>query len=151
MLYLTHLASLPVLIWLAVVDLRTHRLPDIGTLPLLGGSFVVSAVVHGVSSDSHSRAVAAAALSVLVLWLLHELPGHPLGFGDVKLGASLGLQCGWWGIGCVPVFLASAFVAGGVVALYELVTGRLSRHQPVAFGPFLVIGWSLTLLGAAGR
>ena len=61
---MTHLASLPVLIWLVVVDLRTHRLPDIGTLPLLGGSFVVSAVVHGVSSDSHSRAVVAAALEV---------------------------------------------------------------------------------------
>ena len=148
MLLSAHIASLPVLFWLAWVDQRDHRLPDSGTLGLLAASYLASGVILGSDSTRHQHAVVAAACAVAVLWLLHELPGHPLGFGDVKLGAALGLQCGWWGIETIPFFLATAFVAGGLIALGLLATGRLSPRQHIAFGPFLMVGWILTLLAA---
>jgi len=146
-----HIASLSVLLWLARVDLRDHRLPDSGTLGLLASSYLVSGFALGAESPEHLQAVVAAACAVLVLWLLHELPGHPLGFGDVKLGAALGLQCGWWGIDTVPFFLATSFVAGGLVAMGLLVSGRLAPRQHIAFGPFLMVGWILTLLAGVDR
>ena len=143
-----HIASLPVLFWLAWVDLREHRLPDSGTLGLLAASYLASGVVLGSDSTRHQHAVVAAACVVAVLWLLHELPGHPLGFGDVKLGAALGLQCGWWGIDSIAFFLSASFVAGGLFAMGLLLTGRLAPRQHIAFGPFLVIGWIFTVLMA---
>lgn len=146
MLLSAHIASLPVLFWLAWVDQRDHRLPDSGTLTLLACSYLASGLFLAPDSTRHHDAVVAAASVVVVLWLLHELPGHPLGFGDVKLGAALGLQCGWWGLGTIPFFLATSFVAGGVIALGLLATGRLKAGQHIAFGPFLIVGWILALL-----
>jgi len=143
-----HIASLPVLFWLARADQRDHRLPDSGTLGLLAASYLASGVILGSDSTRHHHAVVAAACAVAVLWLLHELPGHPLGFGDVKLGAALGLQCGWWGIDTIPFFLSASFVAGGLVALGLLLSGRLAPRQHIAFGPFLVSGWIFTALMA---
>ena len=146
MLLFWHIASLPVLFWLALVDQREHRLPDSGTLTLLGCSYLISGISLHPESTRHLDAVVAAACVVAVLWLLHELPGHPMGFGDVKLGAALGLQCGWWGLGTTPFFLAISFVTGGLIALGLLATGRLAPGQHIAFGPFLIVGWMATLL-----
>ena len=149
LLFCAHIGSIPVLLWLAGVDQREHRLPDPGTLGLLAWSYLVSGFVLGPDSTRHHHAVVAAACVVAALWLLHELPGHPLGFGDVKLGAALGLQCGWWGIETIPFFLAISFFSGGLIALGLLVTGRLSPRQHIAFGPFLMVGWIFTLVTAA--
>jgi len=148
LLFCAHIGSIPVLLWLAAVDQREHRLPDSGTLGLLAASYLASGVILGSDSTRHQHAVVAAACAVAALWLLHELPGHPLGFGDVKLGAALGLQCGWWGIETIPFFLAISFLAGGLIALGLLATGRLAPRQHIAFGPHLVIGWIFTVVMA---
>jgi hypothetical protein len=75
------------------------------------------------------------AVTVLVLWLMAEFPGQPLGFGDVKLG---GLIAFTWG--GTALHLAIAGVAIGVyfwrgVGGGTWLMGKLSWRDEVAFGP----------------
>ncbi len=71
---------------------------------------------------------------LLLLYLL--LPGS-LGGGDVKFAAVLGL----W-LGSLPVLLGLwlAFCFGAIGGICLLLTGRKSRKDPIAFGPFLSLG-----------
>ena len=73
-----------------------------------------------------------------------------MGGGDVKLAAMIGAFVGWQRV-LVAIFLA--VVAGGMVGLALLLTGRKRRKDPLPFGPFLALGgllsalWGPALLG----
>ncbi len=60
-----------------------------------------------------------------------------MGGGDVKLAAMLGLYLGPQNSG-VALFLA--FMIGGIVALFLLVTGMKGRKDAIPFGPYLALG-----------
>ncbi len=85
------------LVTLASVDLRAYRLPDAINLPALGASLLAVAV--GSLATGHPIAAAASpatgALYAAVLWSAHALRPSALGFGDVKLAATLGVHLGW--------------------------------------------------------
>lgn len=63
--------------------------------------------------------------------------GHWMGYGDVIVGAIIGL---WVGYPLVIVALAVAFYAGALVGLIQLATKRLANNHHIAFGPFLILG-----------
>ena len=65
---------------------------------------------------------------------LYCLAQGGLGFGDVKLGAALGL---WLGIYGSWFCLVLALFLGVVVALLGCMAGLLNRKSLVPFGPFL--------------
>ncbi|HEX2771272.1 MAG TPA: prepilin peptidase, partial [Micromonosporaceae bacterium] len=84
---------------LALIDLKVLRLPDpLVSTAFLGGValLAVAAAAEG-TPDDLLRALAAAALSGVAYVVLALIPGSQLGFGDVKLGAVLGLYLGWLG------------------------------------------------------
>jgi prepilin signal peptidase PulO-like enzyme (type II secretory pathway) len=66
------------------------------------------------------------------------------GFGDVMLGAMLGLTVGWPGIILALIF---AIFAGGVFSLFYMLVmtlrDRYNAFQPIPYGPFLIFGASL--------
>ncbi len=131
-------------------DQYSHRLPDRFTLPAL---FLSALWVGGVAAVVDIAVVQTAALgyalSVLGLWLLAEAPGRPLGFGDVKLGALLGMHLGAHHLDLIGVWLVTAFLSGGAHAVVGVVSKRMSARDHLAFGPHLVIGWLVALaLGA---
>jgi prepilin signal peptidase PulO-like enzyme (type II secretory pathway) len=70
--------------------------------------------------------------SLLLLWYLTAKQG--IGFGDVKLMIPLGLLFG-------PIhtilLLFTAFICGGVMGSYLLLTKRANLKTAVPFGPFL--------------
>lgn len=125
---------------LAVVDLSSHRLPDAIVLPLwLASSAYLSQAAHTVDDDaSWVRAHVVMAVSVLVLWLMAEFPGRPLGFGDVKLGGLIALHLGWHSAGLALLGLAGAFIAGGAWVATAWGLGRVRLTDQVAFGPWLI-------------
>jgi leader peptidase (prepilin peptidase)/N-methyltransferase len=95
----------------------------------------------------HLLAAAAGLLGFEAVSALAErLLGRPaLGLGDAKLAALLGAWLGLTGLGLTVVL---AVFAGAVVGLLGRVTGRLDRHQPFPFGPFLTgAGAAVWLLG----
>ncbi len=127
---------------LALIDQATHRLPDAIVLPLWavsGGFFLVLGTVGG-QAASWLMANVSMATSVLGLWLMAELPGRPLGFGDVKLGGLIALHLGWHSPQLALLGVGSAFVCGGAWVLGAWLMGKLSWRDEVAFGPWLIAG-----------
>jgi leader peptidase (prepilin peptidase) / N-methyltransferase len=78
-----------------------------------------------------------------IFYLLHFFSkGRWIGFGDVKLGALLGLALGWPLIG---VGLWIGFVIGGLVGAGLLLTGKKKLTSQIPFGPFLIVGFWIVL------
>lgn len=143
LLFIGHIALLPVLFALVWWDQRSHRLPDAITLPALGLSQLgVLALAH-YSGDVWvlEGSGYGLALAVGVFWLLAEAPGAPMGFGDVKLAAVLGLHLGVHDPGLVPGWIALAFVLGGVHAGWLVGRGVLGPRDHLAFGPHMAVSW----------
>jgi leader peptidase (prepilin peptidase)/N-methyltransferase len=95
----------------------------------------------------HLLAAAAGLLGFeMVSGLAERLIGRPaLGLGDAKLAALLGAWLGLTGLGLTVTL---AVFAGAVVGMLGRITGRLGRHQPFPFGPFLTAaGGAVWLLG----
>lgn len=136
------------LLFLGFHDLRTGRLPDIVTLPLLvaglGYSFAAGPV-------SPAESGAGAALGGGVAWLAgfayRRYRGvDGLGLGDVKLIAALGA---WIGVGALPLTILMA--SGGALAVLVvggLADGSVARNARISFGPFLAsAGWIAWIAG----
>ena|SRR5215213_10073731 len=132
---------------LAQVDLAAHRLPDVVTYPayaVCGAALLVDAAVVG-SWGAFVRAVVAAVGAFVVAALAAALSPAGLGFGDVKLLGLLGLVLGWAGW---PVLVAGVFLgllAGALVALVLVATGRAGWRTAVPFGPPLLLGAAVAL------
>lgn len=135
---------------LVIIDARTHRLPDAITAPtaVLGAVLLTAAAAFGTPTlgDLSRAALGAVALGGAYLALALIRPGG-LGLGDVKLAGILGLYLAWSGWSAVLWGTVAAFVLGGAWAIALLVAQRATRHTAVAFGPFMVAGAALALLG----
>ncbi|NOW02073.1 prepilin peptidase [Isoptericola chiayiensis] len=135
---------------LYVIDLRTHRLPDVISLPMTGAVAVLLATAGLASGDLQAlwrSMLGGAALGAAYL-LLHVVNPSGLGFGDVKLALPLGMVTAWFGW---PVLWGTAvlpFLIGGVVGLALIVTGRATRKTAIAFGPFMLAGAAVALTAA---
>jgi leader peptidase (prepilin peptidase)/N-methyltransferase len=78
-----------------------------------------------------------------------RLIGKPaLGLGDAKLAALMGAWLGPLGL---AVAVGLAVIGGAVVGGVGRLSGRLGRHQPFPFGPFLILGTLLVWLGGHER
>ncbi len=68
--------------------------------------------------------------------------GKGMGIGDIKLAGLLGLILGYPNI-ITALFLA--FVIGAFYGLYLMAIGKKGMKDAVAFGPFLIIGFYITI------
>lgn len=83
-----------------------------------------------------------------LIWLLRWITkGRGMGEGDIYLALWIGLLLGW-PRGLVALWIA--FVLGAVVGGALVVAGRKRYTSTIAFGPFLVIGALLALVGGTG-
>lgn len=125
---------------LALVDLRVLRLPD----PLVGAAFVGGAALLtlGALADQAVTSLVRSLLAAVVCGVgyltLALLPKSQLGFGDVKLGAVLGLYLGWLGWPAVTVGVLLAPLVNLPLVIGLLVTRRAGRRTPVPYGPAML-------------
>ena len=138
---------------MSLVDLRMHRLPDRYTLSLWAVTAIAlfSGLSNPLVTGQIEGAVFSSAVVVVLLWLLAEWPGRPLGFGDVKLGGVIGLQLGFYGLDAALLALALSVLIGGVCAVWMVITKRMSASGHLAFGPFMAMGTLVTLALVAGE
>lgn len=136
------------LLVLAVVDARTYRLPNRLTLPLLAVSIpLLAAVAVARGEPGRLGGAAVGAIGVFVfLGALAALSAEWLGWGDVKLGAVLGLYLGWLDPVLVVWALLFAGLVGVVVGLAVLAVRR--RNLPYPFGPWLALGTVAAVLAS---
>ena len=128
---------------LAVIDARTHRLPNALVFPLTWATAVLLAVAALGTGDW--PALGRAALGALAFFALYQVlyliaPSGGIGYGDVKLALSLGALLTWhsWTILLVGVF--AAHLVAGVVAIVLLLGRRAGWKTGIAFGPYMLIG-----------
>ena len=69
--------------------------------------------------------------------------GRGMGLGDVKLALFLGTVLG---PKLTVVWLMISFITGALVGLALIIFGKTSFGKKIAFGPFLVIGFFVTVL-----
>lgn len=135
---------------LVMIDIAVQRLPDALTLPAYPVLFVLLAVAALLSHDG--AALVRALLGGLALaggYLLLALirPGQ-LGGGDVKLAGLAGLTLGWLGWPALVAGAALGFVLSALASLVLLAARRITLHSDISFGPFLVGGMLLAMLGS---
>ncbi len=126
---------------LAASDLAGHRLPDRLTLPAIAVTAVLlSAASWHLDDFAALGRAAVAAVAAAAFFLALALITGQVGGGDVKLAALVGMLPAWLGwdrlvLGLVTGLLLAAITAGVLMA-----ARRLSRHDPLPLGPFLLAG-----------
>ena len=134
------------LIVLAIIDARTGFLPDVLTLPLLALGLLMQ-----FWPETQTVGIEASLVGMLIgslpFWLMATMyrwrtGKDGLGLGDVKLVAAMGA---WSGPAVIPLTMVLSAATGLVWGLF------ITRHKPwarrrIAFGPFLVVGYSASVL-----
>ncbi|MEU6401473.1 A24 family peptidase [Streptomyces sp. NPDC046985] len=145
------LLAAPLCVLLALVDLRVHRLPDVLTLPLAGGTAVLlgAAALLPAAGGSWRTALLGAAALGAVYFVLFLVNPSGMGFGDVKLAPALGAALGWYGWPVLVFGGTAGLLYGACYGLGLVLLRRANRKTAMPLGPFM-IGGALTgvLLGA---
>lgn len=144
---LAHLAFGGIGAALALIDARSHRLPDLLTIPLAVATAILlgcSALATGEAGQFH-RALAGGAALVLSYVLLHMCNRRGLGLGDAKLAATCGQLAAWRGTPSLLLAAFLPFLLASIFALFLIASRRASRRTALAFGPFLLLGTALAI------
>ena len=134
--FLFGIILLAVLIALSWTDIKSYRLPDTLTFPLMGlGLF--QGYVAGLLSERIIGMAIGYLVFVMIEYGYKALRGKDgLGRGDAKLLAAGGAWCGWMGLPFI-VLIASGF--GLLSALMPSVRESIEKTR-IPFGPFLALG-----------
>jgi leader peptidase (prepilin peptidase) / N-methyltransferase len=136
------------LLTLAIVDVRSMRLPNVLTLPLIGLGLAASLTLPDAPFLDHLMG-AAAGYGVLAAigWVYWRLRGREgLGLGDAKLLAAGGAWLGWRPL--PSVLIVACLVALAWIAIRATMKGRASLRHQIAFGgPLCLAIWIVWLHG----
>jgi leader peptidase (prepilin peptidase)/N-methyltransferase len=136
-------------VWLLIamtfIDADTQLLPDDLTLPLLWCGLLIN--ING-TFTSLSSAVIGAAAGYLSLWSIYWLfklttGKEGMGYGDFKLLAALGAWMGW---AMLPLIILLSSVVGALVGISLMVFTKMSKNNPIPFGPYLATAGLIALL-----
>jgi len=128
------------LVYAAVVDIRSLRIPDLAVLGVaISGGLVASS--SGELGDALATGGATGGVLTLVAMLFERIRGRPgLGFGDVKLLAALSI---WTGPSLTPIALVLS-CAAGLAWTHLAPSDQPDRRVP--FGPFIAaVFWPFAL------
>jgi len=132
------------LVVLSVINIRTYRLPDVLTLPMISAGIFLHASAGGVGAAANS--LAGAVVGYAIIWGLASywrarFKQDGIGMGDAKLLAAGGAWCGPF---LLPVILLLSSGLGLVFAagiwLFGKPSDRNIRTTRIPFGPFLSVG-----------
>lgn len=133
-----------VLLLISIIDYRHYLIPDSLVLILAGWGLLEHFVVPELIEGLLFRLAAGLGVAVFFGMIIVLTRGRGIGFGDLKLGAALGL---WLGALGVIYALAAAFILGAVWGIGLLALGKKGLKDAVPFGPFLALGAILARLG----
>lgn len=146
--------STALLVWLgsatvlAVVDLRTRRLPTRLIWPAAAAVWALYAVASLARSDPSGLwgALAGALACSAPMLAIHLVHPPSMGFGDVRFSVLNGLVCGWWGWHVALLALAAGFLAALPEALAVMARHGARSSRPL--GPYLAVGTAVAVLWA---
>lgn len=133
---------------LAIIDARTHRLPN----GIVGPWYPVAAVLLGSASlfAGHGadawRMLAGGAILFGVYLVLHLIQPKGMGMGDVKLAGVLGFYLGLASWQHLLLGMLASFLLGGLYAAVLVLTKQANAKTSIPFGPFMIVGSAAALL-----
>jgi leader peptidase (prepilin peptidase) / N-methyltransferase len=130
-----------------VIDVKSFRIPDVLSLPLLAAGLLVSRL-RDLPLFDHvlGAALGFAVFAAIGSWYYRRSGIDGLGLGDAKLFAAAGAWLGWQ---TLPFVLLIASLGG---LCFALASGMTQRKAAIAFGPWLALGmWVAWLLANAAR
>jgi leader peptidase (prepilin peptidase)/N-methyltransferase len=135
------------MILLTVTDLDTKLIPNriLGPVSIVSIVLLVIGFIPDTSSGSLLEAVIGGVAYFVVMLILALIVKGGLGFGDVKLAFVIGVFTGYLSLGHVLVTGIGAFLIGGLVAAFLLVTRRSGRKDAIPFGPFMTSAAIMTI------
>lgn len=119
------------LLVIAMIDIDHHIIPDKITLPL-----IIAGLVYQIAIGNFIAGLLGLIMGGGLLLVVSLFYSRGMGLGDVKLLAMVGTFVGWQQVIGV-LFLGSTI--GVVVMIPVMVTQKMNRKTPFAFGPFLVL------------
>ncbi len=139
-------------VWLSVIDVRRHRLPDRIVFPAFGAAAVLLLTGCFVAGDPSAavRTVLGATVLGAFYLLLRLIYPAGMGRGDVKLAALLGLYLGYLGWPQVLFGTMAGFLLGGLCGVLLIVTRLGGPKTQIPFGPFMLAGALAVMLVPAG-
>ncbi|WP_326598778.1 A24 family peptidase [Streptomyces sp. NBC_01803] len=142
------LLAVPAAVLLATVDFAVQRLPDVLTLPLavaVAAGLGVAALLPG-AGGSWRGALFGGAVLTGVYFVLFLINPRGMGFGDVKLAASIGVVLGWYGWSTVFFGTLVGFLLAAGYGFSLVIAGGAGRGRTIPFGPFMALGALVALL-----
>lgn len=172
-LYFVKMPLLMVIIWIialfvfvliAAIDLRLSVIPDGANimLALLGVGNIIAHFVYrgsallpssfierysllfGMPQSLIASHVVGGVVGMLVFGIIvAATKGKGMGMGDVKLGGALGLLFGYPDI---VLIIGLAFTIGAMTGIILMIVSQKKLKDAIPFGPFLVLGATLTMV-----
>ena len=132
---------------IVVTDIERRLILDVVTYPTMLLALLGSLLLPDITLESALwGGLVGYVFFLIAYWLGKALFGTgALGFGDVKLAALMGLATGF---PLIVLAILLTLVVGAAITLLLVITRvrRLGDHIP--YGPFLVAGMGITLLGS---
>lgn len=133
-----------ILVAISIVDFQTRRIPNALVIVLLGWAPVQ---ILWLGWPAPTVALLGLLVGGGAFLLLAVVSRGAMGMGDVKLVAAIGALVGFPQV--LPAMLLGV-IAGGLAALFLLLTRRVGRKDPMAYGPYLALGGWIIYVGALG-
>ena len=131
---------------LAVIDLKSHRLPNVMTLPGVAISVIAISLVAVIYSK-WLQLIIAIGIGLLVLIIGYPLArAELLGMGDIKLVIGFALPVAFISPMALLIGVAISLGVANLFLLPRLIARKLRANSAIPFGPYLLIG----LLGVFG-
>lgn len=142
---LKYMVLIPMLLIAFVIDLKAQIIPNRLTLTIFEAGLVFTfaetllATNFGISIFINNvlGMVVGGGIFLLITLIGGAIAGkEAMGFGDVKLMATLGLFFGWLNIILISVM---SFLFAAIVSIIILISRRKKFSEYIPFGPFIVV------------
>jgi leader peptidase (prepilin peptidase)/N-methyltransferase len=131
---------------LTLIDIRERRLPNRLTLPAFPVSLLGQTLAVAFGADLWPLLIAllAGVIAFSACLALNRYAG--LGMGDVKLISAMTLSLAWFSPLMPAIALLIGFIIAGAVSLLMVALRKTNMGSSVALGPYLLIGFALSLI-----
>lgn len=128
-------------LWLSIIDIRSHRLPNqvVAAMTLISLMVQVAIALTQSQLDRLIAALVTALITTLVYVLLYVCSRGSMGMGDVKFAFPLGLAIGWYNPEQWLLAIFITFCLAGIVALTGIALKRTSWKSALALGPYMFV------------